>query len=252
MLIPLQRKKILEVFMSDPVKEIHLREISRLSKVSLNNVNNTNYITGGVIWTLKYEWLFYFSLPLVSLLLLKIKCNWKTILFSLVGLSFIFYYLKPDSMILLSFVGGIIAALLNKIEKIKTFSKSFSASIIALTSLISAVVFFDSPYNYIPLIFLSGFFIIIANGNSLFGILELNISRALGQISYTIYLVQGLLLHIVFTFIFKNDYSVNEHWIMISIVGIVLIFVCKIIYQLYEGKLLRYTEKLTKVLRYNQ
>ncbi len=41
MLIPVQRKKILEVFMSDPEKEIHLREISRLSKVSLNNVNDT-------------------------------------------------------------------------------------------------------------------------------------------------------------------------------------------------------------------
>jgi len=41
MLIPLQRKKILVVFMSDPAKEIHLREISRLSKVSLNNVNDT-------------------------------------------------------------------------------------------------------------------------------------------------------------------------------------------------------------------
>ena len=41
MLIPLQRKKIVAVFMSDPAKEIHLREISRLSKVSLNNVNNT-------------------------------------------------------------------------------------------------------------------------------------------------------------------------------------------------------------------
>ena len=41
MLIPLQRKKILEVFMRDPAKEIHLREISRLSKVSLNNVNDT-------------------------------------------------------------------------------------------------------------------------------------------------------------------------------------------------------------------
>ena len=41
MLIPLQRKKILEVFMGDPAREIHLREISRLSKVSLNNVNDT-------------------------------------------------------------------------------------------------------------------------------------------------------------------------------------------------------------------
>ncbi len=41
MLIPLQRKKIVEVFMSDPADEIHLREISRVSKVSLNNVNDT-------------------------------------------------------------------------------------------------------------------------------------------------------------------------------------------------------------------
>lgn len=41
MLIPIQRTKILEVFMRDPAKEIHLREISRLSKVSLNNVSDT-------------------------------------------------------------------------------------------------------------------------------------------------------------------------------------------------------------------
>ena len=41
MLIPAQREKMLKIFMSDPGKEAHLREISRLSKVSLNNVNNT-------------------------------------------------------------------------------------------------------------------------------------------------------------------------------------------------------------------
>jgi predicted nucleotidyltransferase len=41
MLIPLRRRKILEVFLKDPFKEIHLREIARLSKVSLNNVDNS-------------------------------------------------------------------------------------------------------------------------------------------------------------------------------------------------------------------
>lgn len=41
MLIPLRRKKILEVFLKDPFKEIHLREIARLSGVSLNNVDNS-------------------------------------------------------------------------------------------------------------------------------------------------------------------------------------------------------------------
>ncbi len=41
MLIPPGRKKILQVFLSDPFKEIHLREIARLSKSSLANVDNS-------------------------------------------------------------------------------------------------------------------------------------------------------------------------------------------------------------------
>ncbi len=41
MLIPAGRKKILEVFLKDPFKEIHLREIARLSKSSLANVDNS-------------------------------------------------------------------------------------------------------------------------------------------------------------------------------------------------------------------
>ncbi len=41
MLIPPGRKKILQVFLRDPFKEIHLREIARLSESSLANVDNS-------------------------------------------------------------------------------------------------------------------------------------------------------------------------------------------------------------------
>jgi len=41
MLIPKGRKKILEIFLKDPFKEIHLREIARLSKSSVTNVDNS-------------------------------------------------------------------------------------------------------------------------------------------------------------------------------------------------------------------
>ncbi len=41
MLIPVKRKKILEIFMKEPFKEIHLREVARLSGVSLNNVDSS-------------------------------------------------------------------------------------------------------------------------------------------------------------------------------------------------------------------
>lgn len=41
MLIPAGRRKILEVFLKNPFEEIHLREIARLSKASLTNVDNS-------------------------------------------------------------------------------------------------------------------------------------------------------------------------------------------------------------------
>ena len=41
MLIPVRRRKILEVFMKSPFEEIHLRGIVRLSKVSLTNVDSS-------------------------------------------------------------------------------------------------------------------------------------------------------------------------------------------------------------------
>lgn len=41
MLIPAGRKKMLEIFLKEPFKEIHLREIARLSKSSLANVDNS-------------------------------------------------------------------------------------------------------------------------------------------------------------------------------------------------------------------
>lgn len=41
MLIPSRRKMILDIFAKNPFAELHLREISRLSGVSLNNVDNS-------------------------------------------------------------------------------------------------------------------------------------------------------------------------------------------------------------------
>jgi predicted nucleotidyltransferase len=41
MLIPVKRERILEVFLKNPFKEIHLREVARLSEVSLNNVDSS-------------------------------------------------------------------------------------------------------------------------------------------------------------------------------------------------------------------
>lgn len=41
MIIPEQRKKILEIFLKNPFDEVHIRKISEVSKVSLSNVSKT-------------------------------------------------------------------------------------------------------------------------------------------------------------------------------------------------------------------
>jgi len=41
MIIPEQRKKILEIFLKNPFDELHIRKISEISKVSLSNVSKT-------------------------------------------------------------------------------------------------------------------------------------------------------------------------------------------------------------------
>ena len=39
----------------------------------INNFDHTKVVSAGVVWSLRYEWLFYFSLPLISLFIIKIS-----------------------------------------------------------------------------------------------------------------------------------------------------------------------------------
>lgn len=74
MLIPAKRKKILEVFLDDPFKELHLREIARLSKVSLNNVDNSMrlFLKEGIFKRRDVSNMAFFKPNLESEVLLKI------------------------------------------------------------------------------------------------------------------------------------------------------------------------------------
>ncbi len=74
MLIPDKRKKILEVFLKEPFKEIHLREISRLSGVSLTNVDNSMrlFVKDGIFKKRNISNMTFFKPNLENETLLKI------------------------------------------------------------------------------------------------------------------------------------------------------------------------------------
>ncbi|MGL2982989.1 acyltransferase [Acinetobacter baumannii] len=166
-------------------------------------------MTGGVEWTLKVEILMYLTIPFLFYLFHKVRSVFlKHILIILSGVFIfliscifrIYYEFYIDPRAALCFYIGY-AALEIKNKKIIEFIKSKLFTYIALLFFLSS--FFVTAYNlfYIYLIFSCSFiFIATANGNDIFGLLMNDQIQKLGEISYSIYLIHGLILFFLIEF----------------------------------------------------
>jgi len=163
----------------------------------INSYQNTGMIISNVTWTLNYEVFFYTSLPLIYLIFLK-KTNWKITAFCILLIFFLHnafewsHSLKKN--ILLSFLGGILAAYWVRQPFLLDLAQSRLASIIAITSITIAFTAFHKSFSALPLILITIFFTVLASGNKLFSKLKARPVSWLGEISYSIYLLHGLLL----------------------------------------------------------
>ena len=165
----------------------------------INNTDLTYLVNAGVIWSLPLEWWFYFSLPLLSLLILKVKPSRFYL-----GLSFVFvtgfcivHGIKLEH--LLSFAGGAIAPLLLKYKSIPEWVKSNSASILIVGCLF-LIPQFETSADFVCKILIASIFTFIALGNSLFGLLKNSTLKFLGEMAYSTYLLHGMVLFTVFYF----------------------------------------------------
>jgi peptidoglycan/LPS O-acetylase OafA/YrhL len=67
---------------------------------------------------------------------------------------------------------------------------------------------------------------LVAYGNSLFGLLKLKSSILLGEISYSIYLLHGIVLYVLFTFlgfVQINHFTIIEYSFGLAAVGAIVI-----------------------------
>ena len=204
----------------------------------INNIEYTAMISADVVWSLVYEWVFYLSLPLMGLLFFKKKVSFLT-LFITLGLILLIIIRNELQLIhLYTFGGGIAASFLVRWERFCNIIKGKIFSLIAILCLVLAVSFYRGLQTIEPLLLVSISFIIIACGNTLFGILTLPVSRLLGQMAYSIYLLQGLFLFICFRFIIgyqiASKFSVEVYWLLISAFIIVFLIICSITYKYIE------------------
>ena len=199
------------------------------SAPDVNNIAHTTLIMAGAVWTLKFEWAFYLSLPFFSLMLKNKwlqRTEWKQVFFLLFLLVMLSPSMGPEN----SFFGGVIASYVVRIkgvtEKVKN---SLLYSGIALAALALAIIFFPTARNTTAQILLTVFFSIIAAGNDLFGVLSKRLSVAFGEISYGVYLLHGFFLYFGIHFIFGESYlasaSPTVFWLcMTALVPFLIIF----------------------------
>jgi len=141
----------------------------------------------GVTWTLRWEWVFYFSLPLFFMF------NKRSLEISVVLFAFSIYFLPEitrDAYLWSYFFAGMLCCeLKNKIYLSKQHANIILISAITITFLVKPEIFRSPEKLFLCIMFFS-----IVSGADLFGLLTTKAVKRLGAISYSLYLTQGFVL----------------------------------------------------------
>jgi peptidoglycan/LPS O-acetylase OafA/YrhL len=161
------------------------------------NGYQATHVLAGVTWTIWYEWAFYASLIATA----YFARGRMHLIFVIVALAVCLagkVLLRVDAMGLsVLFLSGMaVASLLH--ENLKLRMPHYLSSTLALICL--AIVFATSRTGHetFTALLLTLFFYLVCSGTSVFGLLTTVPARRLGNISYSLYLMQGLVLTLVF------------------------------------------------------
>jgi peptidoglycan/LPS O-acetylase OafA/YrhL len=204
---------------------------------SINKFKDTSIIMARVVWSLPYEWLFYFCLPLIGIFLLKKKPSWYILLIS-AGAIIIFHLLHGISIKhIVSFVGGAIAPILFDKSFIKSNINNWVVSLSVILCLASLVLF-KSAHHFLCKAIITFLFTCIACGNTIFGLLRNKAIKLLGLISYSTYLWHGVLLYVTFKIILKDidftNLTLPFYSLILFILTPTLVIISCLSYQLIE------------------
>ena len=227
-----------------------------LGRPDINNIVNTSRMIAGVNWTLPYEWFFYFALPLLAVFA-RVIPSWPYLLFSaaaITGLWFKIFPWAPVSIYGYAFLGGLIAAIAVRWHWLNhLLSSAWGRKIGAVAALLCFNYVFRqySTANSLPaLAWLTVAFTIIASGNSLFGLLHSPAAQKLGDASYSIYLLHGLVLYTVFKLILGFDtaaqLSIYSFWGVILLCTVVLLPLSFATFYWIEAPAMRFAPKLNQ------
>jgi peptidoglycan/LPS O-acetylase OafA/YrhL len=194
-------------------------------------------IVAGVTWTLRYEWLFYGVLPL---LVYFRKTRWIVAM----SVGYLVYFVSTTHGWIhrplgpaVNLLGGMIAAQLHyggAFSRIAWRSKWMSLVAIALLIAMPYSMSYRFPILLFP-ITLAIFFIVI-RGNTFFGILTASGPKTVGVMSYSVYLLHGIVLYLGQPLLKRmaNFHSATLYWIALTGLGLIAVAISAITYRWIE------------------
>jgi len=194
---------------------------------------------GGQAWSLPYEWCFYLALPLMAVIVGRRDQSRGLVLASVIaaGAAAIWITNRNGWPNTVMFLGGWLAAVLMRSAQAQRAAARWWSSVIAL-SLLAYATRTSLSLDMRSAIVLSMAFLVIAGGNTLFGVLTSAPLRVLGEISYSMYLLHGLGLYFAFTTIGSATVArltPIQHWLVVFAATPLIIIACRFTYRTIEA-----------------
>jgi peptidoglycan/LPS O-acetylase OafA/YrhL len=209
--------------------------LGALGQPDVNAYSDTGRLLGGVTWTLAFEWLFYCSLPLLA----PFARGGRHLWFALAGLAACcalhVILARPHPIYVgLFFCGMVSASLTHRGWRIPAGSGLAPALMLVCLALLFTN--YSTAVGVPQLILMGTFFAALCSGGAPRA-LATRPARRLGEISYSVYLVHGLVLTGVFSIGAVRSHALESHgsyWLTIALCGLLVVVVAALSYVLIE------------------
>ena len=210
-------------------------------ELPLNGYDHTWMLVAGVTWSLRWEWGFYLTLPILGLVFgTRWRSRWGALLTIpiIVVITHRTGWAGPNMLI--AFAIGIFAATLGRPKLTQTTNALLS--VVALVAVARSLTnpSFHTPDGWIrvvPLLLLGISFVCVSSGASIFGLLTSRPAKRLGDVSYPLYLLQGLALNSLRTIPTLRHAmvaSITGYWLLVLVAANVLIVIATAVHVLVE------------------
>lgn len=195
----------------------------------INGLVNTFTINAGVFWTLAYEWKFYFVLPFMAALL-AISGRWLVYV-----LIFLYAALSEEKFLFYFFGGMVVADAYSRVE-IRSYIPTWRCDLWFVLLLCGVMTGFSTAYGFLQSLLSAIAFFLMLNGRGVFGLLHTKAAKLLGEVSYSIYLLHGVVITVTLAAarLAGVKWVESNYWAAVFLMGLILITVSILTFRFVE------------------